>query len=487
MIPPIICAFIFEEWNPFVRYLTAIGFALVIGSLMRFACINPERLSRSQAIAVTGLAWIVLGILCAVPLYYSGHFQNFMDALFDSVSGLTTTGATVIIDLDHLSNADNMMRSCMHLSGGLGLIVVALSLGLFGKGTGIALFTSEGRSEHVLPNVVLATRFFTKITAIIVSFSTLILFLLMIADGLEPSRAFLHGLWISVTAYVTGGHAPMSESVMYYNSMSIEFVTMIVMLLGAIGFTLYYWVFKGKTEYFFKDLEIKTGLIWVSVLAIIFTCAMASSPHLDSLPALIRRGAFTIVSAFSTTGLGVVTQSQIHTAFTSGAFVILAFAMAVGGSAGSTAGGIKFDRIGIIAKSIVLTIKQVISPGSAKVTMSYYHSGKKILDSTTVKNAMTIFILYVITFMLGTFAGIAHGYDASMSMYESMTLGSNAGLTCGIATSGMPWSLEIIYIIMMWAGRLEFLALLSLLAQVIVSLNPKYYKRKHNKKQKAQS
>lgn len=484
MIPSIICAIIFAEWYPLSRYLTAGAIAFFIGALMRLACINPDKLTRNQAMAITSLAWIVISLIAAIPLYYSGHYLRFIDAIFDGVSAITTTGASLIIDLDHLSNADNMMRFMLHFAGGLGLIVVALSLGIFGKGGASSLFTSEGRGEHVLPNVVLATRFILKVSCIIIGITTLILFFLMLGVGLEPARALLHGFWIAITTFITGGLAPMSQSVMYYNSVFIEFVCMIVMLLGAISFTLYYWVFKGKSLYFFEDIEVKTGIIWLVVMTSVFALSVSSTGLLSDLPALLHRGVFTIIAAFTTTGLSVVTQPQLASGFSSGAFLVIALVMAIGGSSGSTAGGIKFDRIGIIAKANILTIKQAVAPQTAIIKTHYRHVGKRQLESSQVRNAMTIFILYVITYALGTLAGIVHGYESSMAVFESIALASNGGLTCGIVVPGMPTSLEIIYILLMWAGRLEFIALLGFIAQILVSLKPRKRSGKEILKQK---
>ena len=137
---PFVTALIMQEWEPASRYLFTSGFSLIVGGLLRMLYVNPKRLTRQQALSVTGLVWIILAFIAAIPLFYSGHYDSYLDALFDGVSGLTTTGASIICDLDHLSYADNMFRFMMHLSGGLGLIVVALSLGIFGKGGGGSLY-----------------------------------------------------------------------------------------------------------------------------------------------------------------------------------------------------------------------------------------------------------------------------------------------------------------------------------------------------------
>ena len=473
MVPSVICAIVFQEWNPLARYITTIGAVTATGALLCLACVSPAKLTQKQAVAVTALSWLLLSIAASFPLYYSGHYVQYLDALFDAFSSFTTTGASLMVDLDHLSVADNMFRFMTHFTGGLGIIVVALSLGIFGKGTTAALFTGEGRGEHVIPNIVFATRFILRITVIVITITSLVLFSLLLSDGLPLPRAALHAFWLAITSFVTGGFAPMSDSLMYYNSLAIECVCMLAMLLGSISFTLIYWIFRGRPSVFFEDIEVKTAIVWLVIMTSIFTASALSSTVFSSLPILIHRGVFTIISSFTTTGLTIMNQTQLTTALSSGAFLTIALIMAVGGSAGSTAGGIKFDRLGVIAKSILLTIKQAVSPSTAKVSVHYFHAGRRVLDAVTVKNAMTIFILFVVTYTLGTLAGITHGYDASMAMFEAVAITSNGGVTCGIATPGMPATLEVTYIILMWAGRLEFVALLSFISQVFASIRPR--------------
>lgn len=473
MIIPFLTAIIFAEWDAAYHYLISIGIDLTIGALLCFCRIQPGRLNRRQALAVVGLAWIVLGVACSVPLYLSGHYASYLDALFDGVSGLTTTGASLITDLDHLSYADNMFRFIMHLVGGLGLIVVALSLGIFGKRSSSSLLDSEGRSEHVVPNVIETTKFIARITLWFVSISTLIIMAIMVFTGIEPVRAFLQALWVSLSGFVTGGFTPMQQSILYYHSFPIEFILMVLMLLGSISFVLYSEVIKGRFHNFWVDLETRTTLILVGSITVVFIASLATSTLFSDLPALLERGVFMVVSAFTTTGFSLLTTNQIVTILTSGAFLIIALLMSIGGSAGSTSGGIKLSRIGIIAKSIVATIKQAVSPDSATVVVSYNHVGRRILTANVVKEAMTIFILYIITYAIGALIGIVHGYDAQQAIFESIAMASNGGLSAGIATSGMELSLELFYIFEMWAGRLEFITLLALTMQIITSCIPR--------------
>ena len=473
MAVPFITALVFQEWEPAERYLLGIGIALVVGTLLQFLRIEPGRLGRRQALAVTGFAWIVLAFFASVPLFLSGHYATYMDALFDGVSGLTTTGATVALDIDHFSNADNMFRFMMHLVGGLGLIVVALSLGIFGKRSGSSLYTAEGRSEHVVPNVVQTTQLILRISLVIIFIAAVVLAALCMSIGMEPARAVLHSLWLAITAFNTGGFAPMAESVSYYNSIPIEAFLMLLMILGSVSFVIHAEVWKGRLQSFFGDIEIRTMIIWLLVMTVVVAASLSASALFSDLPAMIRRGLFMVVSAFSTTGLQNVTTNQFTTVFSSGAFLALALIMAVGGSAGSTSGGVKLYRVGIIFKSIVSTVKEAVSPSSARVVVSYNHLGRRVLSSDAVKEAMTVFVLFVITYSVGALVGIAHGYEASQAIMESVAMTSNGGVITGIVTPGMSPSLEAFYIFQMWAGRLEFVTLLAVLAEIVVSLVPR--------------
>lgn len=473
MAVPFLTALVFQEWEPAERYLLGIGIALVVGTLLQFLRIEPGRLGRRQALAVTGFAWIVLAFFASVPLFLSGHYATYMDALFDGVSGLTTTGATVALDIDHFSNADNMFRFMMHLVGGLGLIVVALSLGIFGKRSGSSLYTAEGRSEHVVPNVVQTTQLILRITLVIIFIAAVVLTALCISIGMEPVRAVLQSIWLAISAFSTGGFAPMAESVSYYNSIPIEVFLMLLMILGSISFVVHAEVWKGRLQSFFGDIEIRTMLIWLLVMTVVVAASLSASALFSDLPAIIRRGLFMVVSAFSTTGFQNVTTNQLTTVFSSGAFLALALIAAVGGSAGSTAGGVKLHRVGIIFKSIVSTVKEAVSPSSARVVVSYNHLGRRVLSSDAVKEAMTVFVLFVITYSVGALVGIAHGYEASQAIMESVSMISNGGIITGIVTPGMSPSLEAFYIFQMWAGRLEFVTLLAVLAEIIASLAPR--------------
>ena len=479
MAVPFVTALCFQEWEPAGRYLLATGISLAVGAGLRFLRVESVRLNRRQALAVTGLAWIILAFFASVPLYYSGHFVTYLDALFDGVSGYTTTGASIIVDLDHLSYADNMFRFVMHLVGGLGLISIALSIGLFGKQSSSgSLFTSEGRTEHVVPNVVQTIQFIAKVMFIGIFVSTIIVGILCLVAGMDPVRAFLQAFWLSISGMVTGGFTPMSFSVMYYHSFPIEFVLMVLMILGSISFALYFEAWRANISPIFKDTGIRTMCVWLIIVTLVFTASMTAGTMMNDLPDLLRRGLFMVLSSFSTTGFQTVTTNQLTTMFTSGAFLVLALTMAIGGCAGSTAGGIKIFRVSVIFKSIYSTIKETLAPDTARVVVTYHHQGRHVLTADVVKEATTVSILYVVTYVLGTLVGIAHGFDASEAMFESIAMASNSGIITGLAAPGMAPTLELFYILEMWAGRLEFVTLLAIIFQLIISVFPNRARRR---------
>ena len=471
LLPPLCIAVLFGEWSAAERYLLTIGVFLVAGSILRFLRIHPGRLSRQQALAVTGLAWLVLAFFAAIPLHLSGHYANYLDALFEAVSGLTTTGASVVSDLDHLAYSDNMGRFMMHLMGGLGLIVVGISFGLFGKG-GASLFTSEARSEHVVPNVVQTARFIGKITLVFIAIATALVTTLCLSIGMEPARALLQSFWVSISAFMTAGFVPMSQNIMYYHSLAIEFVLVLVMLMGCINFTIHAEIIKGRTRSFFSDMEVRSAALWLAVIVIAFMASLAGSRLYSDLPAMVRRGLFMIFAAFSTTGFQNITTTQLTDFLSSGAFLVLAILMAVGACSGSTAGGIKIQRFGILAKGVVATLKETLAPDSARVVASYQHIWRRMVTPELVREATTVLLLYGATYIIGALAGIASGYEASQAIFESIAMASNGGITSGIVVPGMAWPLELFYLFEMWAGRLEFVTLIAVLIQIVVSATP---------------
>ena len=471
MMLPFVIAIMFFEWDPAARYLLSAGIALTVGTGLRMLRIAPGHLNRQQAIGVTGFAWLALALVAAIPLAMSPHYATYGNALFDAMSAFTTTDASVIMGINHVSHADNMWRFIMNFVGGVGLIVVAMSFGMFGSGTS-SLFSSEGRSEHVLPNVVQTARFIFRFTATVVVVAGLVIGTVLAIMGMGPARAYLHGVWLAMASFMTAGLAPMSTSVVYYHSIFVEGILMVLMVFGSLNFALHNEIWHGRTKMLLHDNEVHAGLIWWFVMLLIFITAASASALANGLPVLMRTGLFTFVSAATTTGFTMFSGNQLAVLFPSGAVLVLALVMAIGGSGGSTAGGIKLNRIAIIAKSAIETMKSTVQADSARIVTSYFHIGRRRLGEDEVKTAMTVFILFIATYVIGALAGIAYGYDAVSAITESVAMASNSGMSTGIVSADMPDGLRMLYIVEMWAGRLEFVTLLALACKIFVSVKP---------------
>ncbi|HBT95088.1 MAG TPA: cation transporter [Coriobacteriia bacterium] len=476
MVFPLAVSVIMSEWNITGNYLIGAGAATVIGGLLRMCRISPGALERRQAIAITGLVWIVGAFVAAIPLWLSGHYLSFLDALFEGVSGLTSTGFTLCQDIDHLSTADNMWRFTMQFLGGQGVVVIALSLGLFSK-VGSSFYTSEGRNEFVMPNIKKTARFIWQFSSIIVIFGTILLFTVLLLYGFDPVRGFFHALWVTIGAYDTAGFAPQSLSIMYYHSFPLEIFVMVLMMIGAVNFALYARIWKGgfrsTVREFTADIEIRTLAIWTVFILMAFVAAILAGSFLTDYSGLARRGVFTIVAATTNTGFQVLSTHQINALLSSGAFFILVLALAIGGSSGSTAGGIKALRIGIIAKATLARIKDVLAPKSVRNTTGYTHLGRHLLSGEVTGAAMTITILYIVTYVTGAIAGIVAGYEPISATMESVSATSNAGLSSGLIAPDIPVYLKIVYMLQMWFGRLEFIAFLAVIFCFFASLKPR--------------
>ena len=470
---PLATALVYQEWGPASRYLFGVGAAVSLGTAMRMLRIEPGQLNRQQALAVTGFGWLALGLISAVPLATCGHYGSYYDALFDCVSGYSATGVSILTNLDHLSNADNMWRFVMHFLGGLGLVVVAMSFGTMGHNSTSSLYLAEGRSEHVVPNVLETARFIMKFSISVIAAFTVVLSCMFIVSGMHPDRAMLHSLWLSISGFMTAGFSPMSSSIAYYHSVGAEWVIMLIMLVGGLNFSMHGEICRGHIANFLKDIEVRTAMVWWIILLVVMMASLAKSPLFSNLTAMMRNGLFNFVSAATTTGFVTLNTNQLNTVIPSGAAIILALAMAIGTSAGSTSGGIKLMRLGIFAKSALETMRYAMAPDSATIRTSYHHIGRRVLEEDTVKEAMTVFILFCITYAIGALVGIAYGYDAVASIFESVAMASNSGISAGISSASMPVALKTVYIIEMWAGRLEFVTFLALIIKVIASLKPR--------------
>ncbi|HZD22735.1 MAG TPA: potassium transporter TrkG, partial [Acidimicrobiia bacterium] len=256
---PLIWAALAREWNPFGSFLLMAGVFAFLG-VTGFR-VGPEepQLDWRHGMVVVALTWLLVPLIGAIPFVLSGHFARPLDALFDAISGLTTTGLSLVGDIDHLATSLNFWRHFLHFLGGQGIIIAALTV--FAGTGGITLYFGEARDEKILPSVTSTARFIWAVSAVHLVFGMTALGLVgWLILGFDLDRALFHGLMTFFAGFDTGGFSPQSTSVGYYHSAIFEAVTSVLMVAGVMSFGLHYALWRGPRRGVFTNLETRTIL-----------------------------------------------------------------------------------------------------------------------------------------------------------------------------------------------------------------------------------
>jgi len=386
------------------------------------------------------LAWIITILISSLPFILSGRL-NFTQAMFESVSGWTTTGLSVI-DVTETPNTFLLWRSIMQFLGGAGLAVVMLSA-IIGP-HGLGLYNAEGRSDKLLPDVARST----KLIMIIYASYIIAGVALYILAGMNWFDAINH----SIAALSTGGFSTKADSIGEYNSVVIELITIVLMFLGTINFAAHFLLLKGEVKRFFKIGEIRFMFFLLSI-AIPVTTFVSLLGLYNSIEKSIRVGVFELVSALSTTGFSTVGYAN----WSGFAIFIMIILMVIGGGAGSTAGGLKQYRIYIMLKSLVWNIKGYLVPRNT-VRQDYVvrPDGKYYVPNEHIVETGTFVTIYFITYAIGVLIMLAHGYPLQDSLFEFASSISTVGLSVGITAPDAPVLVLWSQIFGMMLGRLEF-------------------------------
>lgn len=472
LVVPFLTAVLWREWDPAFDYLIAVAVAVCLGALLMHADTTRPAITPRQAFLIAPTVWLTASFVGAIPLALSGHYGSYLAALFETVSGFTTSGLTLTRDVDHLAYAHNMWRHLTHLIGGQGIIVAALSFALGLKGGAFSLYLAEGRDERILPNVVHTARFIWIVTGAWVVAGTVVLGAVNLWLGMAPDRSLLHAFWITAAAYDTGGFAPQSQNAMYYHSMLFESVSLFLMLAGMLNFNLHAELWRGDRKEIFQNLEARTLFGNFAILAVLAGVGLGATRLYSTNTELLRKGIYHIVSAHSGTGHQAIYANQWQDMSPLFFFSII-LAMAFGGMVSSTAGGIKALRIGVILKAAKLEVRRLLSPPSAVVRGSFHHIVKRSVTPQLVSTALMVFVLYLFTYISGGVIGTLYGYGVADSLFESISAAANVGLSTGITSPAMPTGLKITYMVEMWAGRFEFFTLAALFFAIAISLKPK--------------
>jgi trk system potassium uptake protein TrkH len=471
MVVPLITSLLFGELPIVLDFLVGISITSIVGFSLLLICGRGSRdISWTQSMIVVSLSWLLAMILSAIPYYLSGYWRSYLDAMFDVMSGFTTTGLVLGQDLDHMPYGINMWRHLLTWIGGQGIIVLALSFFTKGSPGAFKLYVGEGKDERLQPNVINTTRAIWYVSVVYLFVGTFILWITGIFVGLPVIKALFHGLWIFMAAWSTGGFAPQSQNVIYYHSRVYEIITMIFFIIGSFNFNLHWAVWTGNRKEIYRNLETVTFSITATVLSTIAIWELSKLNVYPDAISLLSRGYYSILSAHTTTGFMTIYARQFVLDWGPLALMAITVAMLFGGSASSTAGGFKAVRVGVAFKTVIYEIKRLLAPERA-VIVEKIHMGRDIvLEDRYVRIALTIIFLYTISWFILTFITNACGYDLPSSMFESASAIGNVGLSCGVTNPDMPSILKVAYILGMWIGRLEFMAVFVFIGEFIRTL-----------------
>jgi trk system potassium uptake protein TrkH len=408
-----------------------------------------------NAFIVVGGAWVSICVFGALPLWTSGAFASFSDAVFESVSGFTTTGASVMPDVESLPRCVNLWRCETHWLGGMGVIALAVALiPLLGIG-GFRLIKAETSGPEK-----------GKVTSRIADTAKALWFIYFSMTALQAVLLRYAGMdWFDAVCHAfstlgTGGFSTRNASVGAFSNGAVDWICTIFMLLASVNFALYYRLFTGRGREFLRDTELHgfLGIVALSVAAV--TCVEVAD--FGSLGPALRHSAFQVASIVSTTGF----MTSDYAAWRPAAQVVLFALFLVGGCSGSTAGGIKVIRWTILAKQLKNEFARLLHPHAVVTLRINGVPGRE----TFVPLVAAFVFVYLLLVLFTAFAGALAGLGLVESVGASLSMVGNIGPAFGemgptANYAALPAALKWWYAFAMLAGRLELYTMLILLGR----------------------
>ncbi len=445
-----------------VLLLTGIGIS-VIGFSFWFKTRNADKsdIGKREGYLIVTLGWVLMSLFGALPFVIHGSIPNYSDAFFETMSGFTTTGASILSDVESLPHGLLFWRSLTHWIGGMGIIVLSLAvLPLLGIG-GMQLYAAEVpgiTKDKFHPRVKETAK---RLWVIYMALTFLETVLLMIA-GMNFFDALNH----SFATLATGGFSTKNNSTAYFTSPYIQYLLIVFMFLAGMNFTLHYQMIHKNFSFLKKNDEFKAYLFFTIGVSVFIT--LIHIPYVEFKPEVaFRQSLFHVVSLITTTGF-VSSDYENWAIFSKMIFLILLF---IGGSAGSTGGGIKVVRHLLLIKNGFLELKRLLHPRAVIPTRL---NGKAVTPEI-ISNVQAFFILYMLVFVLGAISLSLLGMDFISSIGGAATCLGNIGP--GLGTVGpvsnfghLPELAKWLLSLLMLFGRLE-------LFTVLIIFTPYFWKK----------
>ncbi len=425
--------------------------ALISGALFfasRFFKPKDTVFFAKEGLVTVALAWIIISLIGALPFYLSGEIPNYIDCVFETVSGFTTTGATIIADPQILCNGNIFWRALTHWIGGMGVLVLLVAL----------LPSASGRSMHMLraemPGPIIGklvpkAKQTARLLYIIYIVLTLIEFVLLLCGGMNVFESAVH----SLSTAGTGGFGVYADSIASY-SPYIQWVITVFMFIFAINFNLFFFMLirRFKAAFTSQELWAYIGIVIVSTLLI----AININPMYSSFGESLRHSAFQTTSYMSTTGF-TSTNANLWPAFSKTILIVVMF---IGGCAGSTAGGLKVSRLVLLMKAVRSRIARVVHPRTVKAVK---FEGKS-MDEETISGVTAYLALYVFCFFALLLALTFEKFSFETSFSAAVSTFNNIGPIFGDLSHFGNYSAfsKIVMSFAMLFGRLEIYPMLIL-------------------------
>lgn len=453
---PCIVSLYYKEFECAISFFI-VAFAVAIISLP-LAIIKPKNkhMYAREGLVIVALMWVIYPIFGALPFYISGAIPNFIDAIFESISGFTTTGSTILTDIENLPNGILFWRTFTHWIGGMGVLVFAIAI-FPSSNDSMYLMRAECAGPQVgkiVPKGKNSARYLYSIYLGLTVLTTIFLIL----GGMPVFDSICHAM----STAGTGGFGLKNNSVVYYNSAYIDVVLTISMLLFGINFNMYYFLITKRLKDVFKNTELRVYLLIILISIILITIEIY--PIYENVFTSLRFSSFQVVSIISSTGLATADYCQ----WSMLSQTILVILMFIGGCAGSTSGGLKVQRFIIMFKSAKKSIKQTLNPKSINIVTS----DDKFLDISIVHGVNAYLIIYLGFFLISLLLISLNNVDFSTSFTAITTCINNIGP--GLAKVGPTENFsffsnlsKIVLSIDMLLGRLECFPIIILFSPAI--------------------
>ncbi|WP_206460623.1 TrkH family potassium uptake protein [Anaerovorax sp. IOR16] len=440
---PLLILFAYPEEIIYAKYFILPGVGcLFFGYLLSFLVRNCEKASLNfgQSASIVTSSWLLAILASGLPFLITGKY-NFTQAMFESTSGWSTTGLSVV-DVTETSHIFLLHRSLMLFFGGVGLVLIMVSV--LKDASGMRLYYAEGHSDKLLPNLIQSSRLILFIYTGYIIIGTVFYMIF----GMNWFDAINH----AIAAVATGGFSTKAESIGYFNSVPIEVVSIILMFLGSTNFVASLYAFRGKFYNFFRYCELRFTFflfVFFTILMSFFLWKQQGYPWIQSL----RIAAFQTTSAFSTTGFQTVPSFAVWSSALALPLILL---MIIGGEAGSTSGGVKQFRVWVFLKGIYWSLRDTFySDKLVRVNYVKKPDTDEVIGNKQRAEIGSFLFLYILIMLTGTLIISSYGYPLKESLFEISSAMGGVGLSCGItAYDANP---VILWVLMfgMFVGRLE--------------------------------